>query len=73
MLFDLFSKAVMSGGFSLVVEKAPYFDLSCVTVVFLTELSATDRQESLTGQELRLTLQSISLLCFTPMYTHNAD
>lgn len=32
MLFELFAKAVMSGGFSLVLEKASYFELSCVTV-----------------------------------------
>lgn len=34
MLFEVFfSKAVMSGGFSLVLQKAPYFELSCVTLV----------------------------------------
>lgn len=38
-LFELFSKAVMSGGFSVVLEKASYFELSCVTVVFF-KLSA---------------------------------
>lgn len=34
MFFEVFFKAVMSGGFSFVLKKATYFELSCVTVVF---------------------------------------
>lgn len=46
MLFELFPKAVMSVGFSLVLKKASYFELSCVTfqavrcLVWLNPVSA---------------------------------